>query len=177
MADHRINPPADWRNLADDKLAWLVIEDIWEWADFYGEFPPFVEQMDELTTGQRGVYATTWLDREVKNGGFYQFFQNGTGTLGPEALAGFRVIGMAESAECVKAAFLYYGMKPYPRTRDERNERLPDYKSTKDERWEIDKAYYESTYDKSSGKDHDSILERMQAAYIRAHPDEFFKPE
>ncbi|MCA8919981.1 MAG: DMP19 family protein [Planctomycetes bacterium] len=174
MTELRMNAPEGWRELPDDKLAWLVIEVIWEWADFYGEYPPFVEQMDELTTGQRAVYATTWLDREVKNGGFYQFFENSTGMLGPEALAGFRVIGMGESADCVKAAFRYFGMKPYPRDTDERTDRLPDYESTEEECDELDDAYYESTYDKTSGEDHDSILERMQAAYIRTHPDEFF---
>ncbi|MCB9893474.1 MAG: DMP19 family protein [Planctomycetes bacterium] len=174
VADHRIAAPDDWRSLDDEKLAWLVIKEIWQWADFYGYYASFRDQLAELTAGQRAVYATAWLDSEVKNGGFYQFFQNGTGMLGPEALEGFALIGMDDSAEKVRDAFEFYKMEPYPRERDERTARLPNYDSTKDKRREIDKAYYESTYDKTSGKKRDSILERKQAAYIRAHPDEFF---
>ena len=173
--DHRIAAPEAWQEMDDDKLSWLVIDKTWEWADFYGEYEPFRKQMAELTAGQRAVYATTWLDSEVKNGGFYQFFGNSTGMLGPEALVGFKLIGMDESAEATQTAFSFYDMDPYPRERDERNSRLPDYDSTKDKRWEIDKAYYESTYDKSSTKDYDSIVSKMQAKYIREHPHEFFK--
>lgn len=174
MADHRISAPQNWRDMEDGELAWLTIEAIWQRADFYGEYEPFRKQMTELTAGQRAVYCTSWLDSEVKNGGFAQFFSNSTGMIGPDALEGFKLIGMSESAQAVQAAFDYYRMLPYPREREERQDRLPDYETTKDERWKLDSAYYESTYDKKSGRKYDSVLSRMQAAYIRAHPDEFF---
>jgi hypothetical protein len=176
LSDHRISAPTAWRDMDDDELAWLVIKQLWDWADFYGEYEPFREQLTELTPGQRAIYCTTWLDSEVKNGGFHQFFHNSTGMLGPEALQGFQDIGMEASARAVQAAFDYYKVDPYPRERSDRQLRLPDYEATKDERWTLDKSYYESTYDKTSGKMYDSILGRKQAAYIRAHPEEFFKP-
>jgi hypothetical protein len=177
MDDVRIVAPAGWREMDDDKLAWLVIEWIWEWADFYGEYEPFREQMAELTPGQLTVYATTWLDREVCNGGFEQFFENPTGVLGPEALRGFKAIGMYEAAAAVQKAFDFYGMDPYPREHDERQDKLEDFVADEDALEALDDAYLESKRDKTSGKEYDSILERTQAAYIRAHPDEFFRDD
>jgi len=167
MPDHRIKAPADWQKLEDDKLAWLVVAEIWKWADFYEAYAPFKQQMAELTKGQRAIYATLWCDAEVDNGGFHQFFGNSTGMLGPDAVEGFRLIGMEESAKAVEAAIAWAKFDPYPRERKERQERLPDYRSNKDHWY---KNLGEPFYAANEG------MEAKQAAYIRAHPEEFFLP-
>lgn len=167
MPDHRIKAPADWQKLADDKLTWLVIEEIWKWADFYEAYAPFKRQMAELTKGQRAIYGTLWCDSEVDNGGFNQFFSNSTGMLGPEAVEGFRLIGMDETAKTVEAAIAFAKFDPYPRERKERQERLEKAESNLDTWYEkIDKPFYAAN----------ESMEAKQAAYIRAHPEEFFLP-
>lgn len=175
VEDCRIVAPDGWQEIEDSKLAWLVIAEIWEWVDFYGDYETFRLHMAALSEGQRAIYATTWLDSEVKNGGFFQFFENGTGMLGPEALNGFKAIGMDESVAAIEAAFDHYSMSPYPRERADRVALLPEYESGKTARFKFDDAYYQSTYDKSTDKEFDSILPRMQARYIRTHPDQFFR--
>lgn len=167
MPDHRIKAPADWQKLEDDKLVWLTIDKIWKWADFYEAYAPFKEQMAELTKGQRAIYATTWCDAEVDNGGFHQFFSNSTGMLGPETVEGFRLIGMEDSAKAVEAVIAWAKFDPYPRERKERQTRMPDYDSNK-KKWNDE--FSDQFYAANEG------MEAKQAAYIRAHPEEFFLP-
>ena len=61
--------------------------------------------MDTLTTGQRGLIAVDWCQKEIRNGGFAQLFENSTGKLLPWAIDGFRTIGADEHAAiCSRAA-------------------------------------------------------------------------
>jgi hypothetical protein len=63
----------------------------------------------------------------VCNGGFHQFFANSTGVLAPEALAGFRAIGLEEEAAALAEAMEQLGT-PYPREREERWDRVRNVK-------------------------------------------------
>jgi hypothetical protein len=56
---------------------------------------------------------------EVHNGGFLQLFWNNTGIIVPEAIEGYRTIGMPEVASLVEQAAKYLGV-PYPLNRDDR---------------------------------------------------------
>jgi len=173
--DHRINPPNGWERLDASELSWLVIEKIWDWMDFYGEYEPFRLQMSELTPGQRAVYSTQWLSSEVSNGGFHQFFFNSTGMLGPEAVDGFRLLGLPELAARVLDAFRFAGLEPYVRAREERCELLPDYDDRSSEWYALNEKFYEASYDSTSDVAYDRVIPKRQAAYVRAHPHEFFR--
>jgi len=65
------------------------------------------------------VYAAYFCLEEVRNGGFFQFFYNSTGVLGPEALEGFQAIGMAGVASAASSALDVFGSQ-YPRDREAR---------------------------------------------------------
>ena len=69
------------------------------------------------------MFAAHFCQSEVCNGGFDQFFWNSTGVLAPEAVEGFRQIGQSQVAALVESAMELLG-SPYPRDRDERQERL-----------------------------------------------------
>ncbi len=170
-----MDPPLIWREMPDDELVGWVMQRNRDWVDFYGYYAPARMQLAKLTPGQRALYCCKWLDYEVQNGGFYQFFGNSTGMIGPEALEGFKLFGMDEAAKAIQAAFDFAKFDPYPRERKERHERLPDYDGDK-EKWEaLTEAYYDAVKDKSTPEEYDYIIAAKIVAYIRAHPEQFFK--
>lgn len=69
------------------------------------------------------LFAAHLCGAEVLNGGFLQLFYNDTGIVVPEAIEGFRAIGMPELADLVEEAIKPLG-SPYPRSREERQEAL-----------------------------------------------------
>ena len=65
------------------------------------------------------LFAAHFAQSEICNGGFNQLFWNSTGVLAPEAVEGFQVIGMPETAEILSRAMRLLG-ENYPRERGER---------------------------------------------------------
>jgi len=65
------------------------------------------------------LYASHFALSEIHNGGLLQFFWNGTGVMLPEAIAGFKAIGMTKLASVITTAAGKLG-SPYPRDRDDR---------------------------------------------------------
>ena len=164
MADNRKRPPAGWRELSDDDLIHLAMKPLLK-ANM-GEAAWYAEDSAEWSAGQRALHATCLCDWDVDNGGFHQFFGNYTGVIAPQAIEGFRLFGMEESAKAVENAIALTGLTPYPTDRDERSERIPEYEAHKDNWYALNDVFYGANMQ----------LERHQAAYIRTHPDEFFLP-
>ncbi len=71
------------------------------------------------------LYSLHWLHLEVHNGGFWQYFFNSTGTSYPEALEGYRAIGMPEVAAIIGKAAAKLG-EPYPFEVERRRELVGD---------------------------------------------------
>jgi hypothetical protein len=67
----------------------------------------------------RHLLAVWYCNHEIMNGGFNQFFSNSTGVLAPEALTGYRAIGLPECAQVVATAIARFGQR-YPRSRKAR---------------------------------------------------------
>jgi hypothetical protein len=92
------------------------------------------------------LFAAHWCQSEVCNGGFHQFFTNSTGVLAPEALAGFKAIGVIEWASLLEEAMRFFG-EPYPREREVREERLSKVSGKEREHWDpffaLDDRFYE----------------------------------
>ncbi len=65
------------------------------------------------------LFAAHFTLSELWNGGFLQFFFNSTGLLAPEAIQGFKAIGMPELAQVITTAARPLG-NPYPRAREDR---------------------------------------------------------
>jgi hypothetical protein len=169
-----MDPPIIWKDMSDEDLVGWIMERNADWVDFYGAYEPAQKQLARLTPGQRALYCCQWLDYELQNGGFHQFFGNSTGMIGPEALEGFKLFGMNEAAIAIQAAFDFAKFDPYPRERKDREQRLPDYDANKEKWRELDDAYYDAVKDKTTAEEYDYIIAAKQAAYIRAHPEQFF---
>jgi hypothetical protein len=94
------------------------------------------------------LYAACWCQAEVCNGGFHQFFSNTTGLLAPEALEGFRAIGLTEWADLLAEGMKFFGSS-YPRDRDERHDLLPSRRGSPRDAWDpfyhLDERFYEWT--------------------------------
>jgi hypothetical protein len=97
---------------------WELVEPLFDIVDI--DSPEvFVASIQGLNPLVLNLFAAHFCLSEVHNGGFLQFFWNSTGVLGPEAIEGFRAIGMPKLAAVVLEAAAQLG-KPYPRDRDQR---------------------------------------------------------
>jgi hypothetical protein len=130
---------------------WMLVEPIWLALNSSWDDPKkFVRKYRRVRSAAGHLYAAHWCQSEICNGGFHQFFSNTTGLLAPEALEGFRAIGMTEWAELLAEAMKHFGT-PYPRDRDNREEFLAKRPRRPREEWDpfydLDERFYESTDD------------------------------
>lgn len=143
---------------------WDVIRLIWDELATPYEADP---RLDELTTGQRAIYALSWIRAEVMNGGFDQCLWNSTGRLLPTAAAGAHDLGLHELAAVFEAVLDCFDA-PYPVDRGERQLALdriePGTWRQFDERYDDECARWPDGWDE------------VAARYIDEHPDEFFVP-
>jgi hypothetical protein len=103
--------------------AWSLIEPYCDSVSIYDGPEVFLEGFSKLPLPSQHLFAVHWCNSEICNGGFYQFFDNSTGILAPEALEGFRAIGADACAELLNRAMNMFG-QPYPRERDAREDCL-----------------------------------------------------
>lgn len=60
--------------------------------------------LSSLSVGFRAVYSTWWVEAEVHNGGFNQYFWNSSGQFAPDAVAGFELLGAPALARLMERA-------------------------------------------------------------------------
>lgn len=131
------------------EAAWRVIEPYGDLVDIYGDPEEFLTGFGLVPPPAGHLLTVWWCHSEVCNGGFHQFFGNSTGVLVPEALVGYRSIGLVRCAEIVDTAIRMFG-ESYPRDRKSRLTRLSDLKGKGDTRkewdpfYELDDRYYAS---------------------------------
>ena len=99
-----------------------------------------------LTQTQQVVFSTHYLCCEVYNGGFHQYFHNSTGLTAPEAVEGFRVLGLGVLASLVEEAMGVFG-SDFPREREVRQQFLDSIQGDEPEQWNpfllLDDRFYE----------------------------------
>ena len=89
--------------------------------DETGYYPERLDQPRELQV----LWAANCCQLDVVSGGFYQFFNDGgIGMVAPEAVEGFRLIGLENAADLLEKAMALFG-QPYPRSHDRRIELSP----------------------------------------------------
>jgi Domain of unknown function (DUF4375) len=69
----------------------------------------------------RNLFCVHWTFLEIDNGGFWQYFHNSSGVMAPEAVVGYRAIGMPEVAAAIESAMAKLP-NPYPFDREERQQ-------------------------------------------------------
>ena len=76
--------------IPDDKLEQAIMDNI----DTYFENGEHytLDKISKLTKGQQAVFSTWWLEAEVNNGGFNQFYFNSSGQYAEMAEIGFKTI-------------------------------------------------------------------------------------
>jgi len=127
-------------------------------------------RLDELTPGQRALYALHWARSEIGNGGLHQFFYNSTGMLADETLRGAELVGATKVAELFREVrTLVFGdsFLEDQRGRIDVLEGLSEETLAKLE--ELTDRFYDLM-----GSTAESTLAVSCAAYVEAHPLEFF---
>ena len=125
-------------------------------------------RLDDITAGQRAIYALTWIRAEVGNGGFDQLFRNTTGCLLPDAVEGAELVG-SEPWHSLLAEAMNLLPRPYPRDRGQRLavlDTLPE--STSEAMSGLDDRFYALVSDSATD------LTAIGLPYIEAHPEEFY---
>ncbi|QEL14877.1 DMP19 family protein [Limnoglobus roseus] len=108
------------------KRYWSVVKPIWGAISICDGPDEFLQQFRLVPPATGHLFAAHWCQSEVRNGGLRQFFSNSTGVLAPEALVGFRAIGLAEWYDVLAEAMRFFG-NPYPRNQSIRRRLLADY--------------------------------------------------
>lgn len=169
-------------------LSWEVVEPVWEFptpADDEAQLPA---KWKKATRGQLLVYAVTWLEREVCNGGFCQYFQNPPGSFYEEAAAGLAAMSLTPFLKLLQQAAQVFPHGKPSRVRKERRESLDRLlKRLARERAELLDEHDEKRLSLGELVFHsfDSQFYALygegeeyygkMAAFIRGNPDEFFR--
>lgn len=146
------------------ELAWVAIEPLWNAISFVGGWRATSKVFRDATAGQIGLFSLDWCQKEVRNGGFAQFFENSTGMLAPEALQGFKMIGATSYAKLLEEAIRLLPGRTAMRSRLCRYLQCRFLSSARLDSLES------SFYDLLKSDD----LEMYRGRYVRENPGEFF---
>ncbi|HUU84903.1 MAG TPA: DUF4375 domain-containing protein [Phycisphaerae bacterium] len=161
----------------DASLAWAVVEPIWTLAQGSDDDEKLPAEWAGVTEGQLAVYAVVWVEREVVNGGFWQYLYNSNADLPRKALDGFRKLGATEYAGLLEQAISLFPGGKLPKTRTERMRLMPEdpyvdvaeeHKAMVEGLDELDSRFFELY-----GEGDQFYL--FIGDYIRANPEAFFK--
>jgi hypothetical protein len=151
-------------------LAWAVIEPAYNAVSFYDGPEAFAVAMRALTPGQRALLALHWCVAEVSNGGFDQFFFNPTALLAPDAVEGFRRIGVPEAADLVTRAREIFADRPPPPAVDD-----PAFDEAEDaDAFEAYQDRHRPLEDRFFALARGELY-RTAAGYVRQHAEEFVR--
>jgi len=98
---------------------WRFVEPVWDSISIYEGGEVFLKQFSLASEKQKHLFSSHWAQSEIMNGGLGQFFSNSTGVLAPEAVDGFKAIGMVKCANTLHEAMKFFG-DTYPRDRSVR---------------------------------------------------------
>lgn len=155
------------------KLAWEAIAPLWRAVDL--DAPPDVlaAQLRQMSPGQRALYAVDRCAKDVRNGGFEQFFWNRAGNLAVEALDGFRLIGAYRYADILEKAFTFFPDGAPARERRARVEQLQSLSGPDNDEEEARPTTFDELDEAFFRLLRNDDLEHYRGMYVRMHPDEF----
>jgi len=148
-------------SVIDSKDSYSVIEPVWYSADIYDGEQAYENSLKKFSVEQRYLYAVAWYLSEVNNGGHDQFYFNPTGIVWRDALAGYKAMGLTDSAAILqKSADLMGGNPSLDREERQRqlDERHPDFE-------DLDNQFF---------KIKDDDIEEAMKKYIKAHRKAFY---
>ena len=155
-------------SISDDKLEQAIMDNID--TKFQDGEQYTLDKISKLTNGQQAVFSTWWLEAEVNNGGFNQFYFNSSGQFAEMAENGFMTIGAQKFSQLTKRANKIYS---------ENKERLAEFddgtmesfsESYKDNPLnDLDTEFY-NLYDSEK-------IGELRIKYIRENKNEFITEE
>lgn len=121
------------------------LDAIWNDQPLTEDPEEFFKWFRGLTKPQQILFPTHWLCAEVYNGGFHQYFSNSTGFHAPEAIQGFRALGLEDISEIVEQAVGVFGAN-FPRQREIRESFLNSIEGNDISEWnpffKLDDVFY-----------------------------------
>jgi hypothetical protein len=151
-------------SIPDDVLEQAVIDNIQSKmrADFRNQY----EIVTRLSKGRQAIYTTFYLEAEVCNGGFNQYFYNSTGRFAQEAFQGLVQIGAVKLTDLMNQAISLYQANEEKITQEQDGSLEGFSKSYEDNPLnELDDNFY--TLKKEEN------LSALRINYIRKNPKEF----
>lgn len=91
----------DFFKLSGFDFGWFVLEPI---SKFVKDRVQEIEKGKSLSYGQKAIYYWWYVDAQVTNGGFVQFYYNGYGPYVPTIVKGLEYIGDKKMAELIRTA-------------------------------------------------------------------------
>ena len=147
-------------------MAWEAIEPIWDDLP-YSSATKLDVFMEELTEGQKALISIDWCQKEIRNGGIKQLFENSTGNLVPYAIQGFSLIGAERYAEILAKAASLLGAE-YPKSGAARKRAL---KSLNESLFgELETLDYNFFYLINSAEHN---IEKYRGSYVKNNPSQF----
>lgn len=148
------------------QVAWEAIERIWEDLP-YSSVSKLDVFMSDLTEGQKALISIDWCQKEIRNGGFKQLFENSTGNLVPYAVRGFHLIGAERYAELLAKGASLLGVE-YPKSGAARKRAL---KSLRDSQHQELKTLDDEFMNLISSSEYE--LEQYRGRYVKNNLAQF----
>lgn len=92
---------ADFFRMTGFDFGWLVLEPM---SKFVASREHEIERTKSLSYGQKALYFWWYVDAQVRNGGFVQFYYNGYGRYAPVVIKALKHIGDTDMAALVQCA-------------------------------------------------------------------------
>ena len=141
-----------------------IIDPVWWTANFYNDKAAYDRSLKQFSAAQKFVWAVSWYQAEVFNGGHDQFFDNSTGMVWADALDGLETMSAAPvKAVLADAVARLDGQPAFDRR--ERQGQLSSFYESGGSFDDLDDRFYAlpQSFD----------LEASVLAYIRARPQAF----
>jgi hypothetical protein len=99
--------------------------------------------LSALSYPQKVLYFNQELEREVNNGGFWQYFRNTSGNFANDTIKTLRDIDANKTSKILESAIEMFPDKKVPTDKDLRNRIIDDIEDDAKEKWnELDKQFF-----------------------------------
>lgn len=108
------------------------------------ELSSYGDELEKLTGPQKTFYFNQYLEKEVNNGGFNQYFYNSSGSFANQTIISLREINAIKTANILQSAIDQFPNSTVPEDRSERQEILKKIEDKAGEVWEeLDQRFLE----------------------------------
>ena len=108
------------------------------------ELSSYGESLEKLTDPQKTFYFNQYLEKQVNNGGFSQYFYNSSGDFSHQTIISLKKINANKTADILQLAIDQFPNSIVPEDREERKRILEAIEEKAEETWEkLDKIFFE----------------------------------